>query len=315
AQLGAEQDEHAHDQHEHEHELPVLVAERGGDEGGHVGPGGLLPRQVHRVGHEDGGQQHAQHGADEEDAPHVDHDQPVPAPPHAAVAVVVGEGDAAGQDLAPAAAQAGDVAGAVAHAVATVSVVAHDVPVQPRGQGGEPGEAAELGGGDAGGRRGRGEEAPDAFPPQLPRHEEQVDDQQGDEDRPDHEPVGQFQGAADPPGRRGDQEDEHEQRDGPEPRLFGPGGRDLAVEERVHALPGGGGPAAGDEGEDDDEDRDRDPEFPARRDPPPADHRGLAGGGDVAGALDVVEGLQHGRDEDDPADADEIGRASSREIG
>jgi hypothetical protein len=80
---------------------------------------------------------------------------------------------------------------------------------------------------------------------------------------------------------------------------------DAAGEQGVQSLGGGLGPAAPDEGEEDGDQRERHPQRGPWRDPAEAHDGDFAGGHHVAGELDVVEGLEQGRDGDDPADADE----------
>ena len=69
----------------------------------------------------------------------------------------VGEGHPDGPDLLALAPQPGQVADPGAHAVALVPVVVHHLPLQPRGQGGEPGQPAEQGGVATLGGQGRGD--------------------------------------------------------------------------------------------------------------------------------------------------------------
>ena len=95
AELGAEQDEHAEQQGERRTSAGRTPASSAlATNVGHVRRGRLLAGQLDGVGHQDRRQQHAEHRADEEDAPHVDEQQPVPAPPPAGVRRVVGERDA-----------------------------------------------------------------------------------------------------------------------------------------------------------------------------------------------------------------------------
>ena len=60
--------------------------------------------------------------------------------------------------------------------------------------------------------------------------------QEADQDRADDDPVGELQGAGDLAGAQGEPEDEHEQRDRQQPGSSRSSRRDLAVDEREHAL-------------------------------------------------------------------------------
>ena len=306
AELGVEQDQEADEQGDVEQPAPVLLAEGVGHEGGHVRLGRLLAGQQDHLAHEDDRQVHADHGPAEEDHPHVEPEEAHPALPQGGVLLVVGEGQPDRPDLLALAPQPGEVADPGAHAVALVPVVVHHVPVQPRRQGGEPGQAAEQGGVAALGRQGRGDQPAQPVPPDAEGDDEQVDDQQEDELDGDGGQVGQLQAAGDLARDHGDAHHHQQQQDGQQGhRGRVRGRRDLAVEQRVQPLGGRLGPAAPDEGEEQRDQRERDPQPGPGRYPAEADDGHLAGGQHVARELEVVEDLEQGRDGDDPADADE----------
>src|SRR4029450_3230602 len=217
-----------------------------------------------------------------------------------------GEGQADRPDLLALAAHPGQVADPGAHAVALVPVVVHHVPVQARGQGGEPSQPAQQGGVAALGRQGRGDQPAQGVPPDAEGDDEQVEDQQEDQLDADRGQVGELQPAGDLARQHGDAQHHQQQQDGQQAHRGGVLGRgDLAGDEGEQPLGGRLGPAAPDEGEEQRQQREREPQPGSGRYTAEADDRDLAGGQHVAGELDVVEDLEQGRDGDDPAHADE----------